>query len=161
VILGIFVIPNVPRPKRTHNNTWKEVAQELDLLGGVVGVTALVLINFAWSTYIRHLTSSLQRLRWLETLISLADQAGVVSWSQPYIYVLLIVGIVLVPVFFYIEFKVAESPLIPIDVFNAEVGFVLGCIVCGWGSFGVWSTLTCCISYHRRMWNGNDLWVER
>lgn len=87
---------------------------EIDPLGGVVGITALVLINFAW------------------------NMSGVVGWKEPYVYVCLIIGILLVPVFFYIELRVTPSPLIPFNALSTDVGFVLGCIACGWGCFGIW-----------------------
>lgn len=60
------------------------------------------------------------------------------GWQEVYVYVLLIVGVLLVPVFFYIELKVARAPLIPFDAINGDVGFVLACIACGWATFGIW-----------------------
>lgn len=32
----------------------------------------------------------------------------------------------------------SSSPLIPFDALSADVAFVLGCIACGWGCFGIW-----------------------
>ncbi|KAL9075827.1 MAG: hypothetical protein Q9157_003862 [Trypethelium eluteriae] len=112
--LGAFVIPEGPRMLRGRSLSLLEFVEAVDALGGVVGVTALVLVNFAW------------------------NQAAVVGWSEPYVYVLLIVGILLVPVFFWVEFRVVRSPLLPFDVLNGKVGAVLVCIACGWGSFGIW-----------------------
>lgn len=79
-----------------------------------MGITSLVLINFAW------------------------NQSGVVTWKEPYVYVCLILGILLVPVFFYIERNISTSPLIPFDALSADVGFVLACVACGWSCFGIW-----------------------
>jgi predicted MFS family arabinose efflux permease len=66
------------------------------------------------------------------------NQAPGFGWQQPYIYVLLIIGILLFPVFFWIEIKVAKKPLIPFDALSTDVSFVLTCIACGWAAFGVW-----------------------
>lgn len=40
--------------------------------------------------------------------------------------------------FFYIEIKVSSSPLIPFEALSVDVAFVLGCVACGWGCFGIW-----------------------
>jgi len=113
-VLGYFVIPEDHHPQALG---WRslsvlEFIEAVDALGGALGVMALVLINFAW------------------------NQAGVVGWSEPYVYVLLVVGVLLVPVFFWVEFRVVRSPLLPFDVLNRKVGLVLVCVACGWGSFG-------------------------
>ncbi|RMZ89592.1 hypothetical protein DV736_g3175, partial [Chaetothyriales sp. CBS 134916] len=113
-VLGYFVIPKEPLVMSQRPLSVLDFVEAVDALGSVIGVTALVLVNFAW------------------------NQAGVVGWSEPYIYVLLIVGVLLVPVFFWVEFRVARSPLLPFDVLNRKVGAVLVCIACGWGSFGIW-----------------------
>ena len=87
---------------------------ELDLLGATTGITALVLFNFAW------------------------NQAPIVGWQSPYIIVTLILGVLLVPAFFYIETKLARNPIVPFDVFTADNAFVLACVACGWSNFGIW-----------------------
>jgi TRAP-type C4-dicarboxylate transport system permease small subunit len=86
--------------------------QLLDILAAIVGITALVLFNFAW------------------------NQAPIVGWQRPYVYVTLIISVLLMPLFFYIEFRVSRNPLLPLDAFTSDTGFVLGCIACGWASFG-------------------------
>ncbi|CAK4030990.1 major facilitator superfamily transporter [Lecanosticta acicola] len=87
---------------------------ELDFFGAIIGVLALVLFNFSW------------------------NQAPIVGWQEPYIIVTLILGVLLVPVFFYYEIKIAEHPLLPFDVFTSSNGFVLACVACGWANFGIW-----------------------
>lgn len=111
-VLGYLVIPEDPRVLSGRSLSVLKFIEAVDALGGALGVTALVLVNFAW------------------------NQAGVVGWSEPYVYILLILGVLLVPGFFWVEFRVARSPLLPFDVLNGEVGVVLVCIACGWGSFG-------------------------
>lgn len=113
-VLGYFVIPDPPTRFDAKRRTTKDILMELDPLGGIVGITALVLINFAW------------------------NQSGVTGWQEPYVYVCLIIGILLVPVFFYIELRIAPAPLIPFDALSTDVAFVLGCVACGWGCFGIW-----------------------
>lgn len=116
-ILGILVIPNPPPRKLqlTSSSAGKPtLMQELDVLGGLIGITALVLFNFAW------------------------NQAGVVGWKSPYVCVTLVLGLLLAPVFFYVELHVSKFPLLPFEILKAEIGFVLACMSCGWGCFGIW-----------------------
>jgi hypothetical protein len=105
----------IPDPQDTKPGlTGKSLAgavAALDLLGATVGITALILFNFAW------------------------NQAPIVGWNNPYIIVTLILGCLMFPAFLWIELKVADDPLIPIDVFTAENAFVLACISLGWGCF--------------------------
>ena len=112
--LGSIVIPNPPRKIVKQKWSLREHLTELDLLGGLCGVTALVLINFAW------------------------NQSGVVGWSKAYVYVCLILGFLFIPVFFFIEVRVSSSPLIPFKALTSDVAFVLGCVACGWSCFGIW-----------------------
>ena len=112
--LGSIVIPSPPRKVLKQKWSLRDHLIQLDLLGGLCGVTALVLINFAW------------------------NQAGVVGWSKAYVYVCLILGFLFVPVFFFIEVRVSPSPLIPFKVLTSDVAFVLGCVACGWSCFGIW-----------------------
>lgn len=88
--------------------------REFDFLGSVTGVSGLVLFNFAW------------------------NQAAVVGWPTVYTYVLLIVGIILLAAFAYVEIRVAKNPLVPLRGFKGEAALALGVIAAGWGSFGVW-----------------------
>lgn len=113
-VLGSIIIPNPPRKIVKQKWSLRDHLTELDLLGGLCGVTALVLINFAW------------------------NQAGVVGWSKAYVYVCLILGFLFVPVFFYIEVRVSPAPLIPFKALTSDVAFVLGCVACGWSCFGIW-----------------------
>ena len=107
--LGFVVIPQMPQETpRPELSTFAR----LDVLGGTLGVSGLILINFAW------------------------NQAALVGWNVPYTYVLLIVGILVVGAFLYVEGK-AVHPLLPRSVFQGETGWVLGCIAAGWASFGV------------------------
>ncbi|PYH70526.1 MFS transporter [Aspergillus vadensis CBS 113365] len=86
--LGILVIPVTHRPKFTDNMTaWLR----LDILGAITGISALVLINFAW------------------------NQAALVGWQTPYTYALLIVGFVFFGVFVFVE-RSAPCPLIPFGI---------------------------------------------
>jgi hypothetical protein len=110
--MSIVILPSVPLRADVHNLSQRERFHELDLLGATVGITAMILFNFAW------------------------NQAPGFGWGHPYIYVLLIIGILLFPVFFWVEIKVAKKPLIPFDVLSTDVSFVLTCIACGWAAFG-------------------------
>ncbi len=114
-VVGSMVIPDPPKKNTYHQtSSLRQKIIDLDLLGAVVGIAALVLFNFAW------------------------NQAPIVGWQKAYVYVLMLIGILLVPVFFYIELRVSPSPLIAFDALSVDVGFVLACIACGWASFGIW-----------------------
>jgi MFS family permease len=112
-VAAAFLIPD-PQGKIEHPHTLKGWIDELDLLAGGVGIAALVLFNFAW------------------------NQAPIVGWNSPYVDVCLVLGILLVPVFFWLEIKVSPNPLIPFSALNSTNAFVLSCIACGWGNFGIW-----------------------
>ncbi|KAK5029974.1 multidrug-resistance type transporter aminotriazole resistance [Exophiala sideris] len=112
VVVSSYVLPEPPQRSRESLSVRDKIKQ-LDLPGAIVGITALVLFNFAW------------------------NQAPIVGWQKPYVYVLMIIGVLLVPVFFYIELRVSRSPLVPFDALTADVGFVIACIACGWSSFGL------------------------
>ncbi|KAF2836787.1 MFS general substrate transporter [Patellaria atrata CBS 101060] len=114
VVLSYLIIPSPP-PAPLSNEPLSEKLHDLDLPGAITGILALVLINFAW------------------------NQAPIVGWSTPYVYIILILGLLFVPVFFFIELRVARKPLIPLHALNTDVAFVLGCVACGWGCFGIWA----------------------
>jgi len=108
-VLGYFIIPTMSQePLRPDLSTF----DRLDGWGAVTGVSGLILINFAW------------------------NQAAVVGWEVPYTYVLLIVGILIMVLFLFLERR-AAYPLLPRTALQGEVGWVLGCIAAGWSSFGV------------------------
>ena len=86
----------------------------IDWLGAAVIVTGLILFVYSW------------------------NEGPVVGWGQPYVYVLLIVGLLLMVLFFFVEAWVAQ-PIMPLDIWM-EPGFpgVIACIALGWSSFGIW-----------------------
>jgi MFS family permease len=117
-VLSMVILPEVPLSPEISGLTLRKKLAELDLLGALVGITAMILFNFAW------------------------NQAPGFGWDKIYIYVMLIVGVLLFPAFFWIELKFSEKPLIPFNAFSSDVSFVLVCEVCGWASFGMsWLTL--------------------
>lgn len=105
--LTLLVIPK-------DETVTRRISLELfDIWGTITGVTGLILVNFAW------------------------NQAPIVGWSTPYIYVLLIIGIATLVLFFWIE-KHATWPLLPLRQLSTQALYVLACIGAGWGSFGIW-----------------------
>lgn len=111
-IAGWFAIPHAPAPDLDDEDgitTW----QRVDGWGSLAGITALVLINFAW------------------------NQGPVVGWTTPYTYSILIIGFLFLALFGFIESR-ATFPLIPKDALSSDTAFVLGCIAAGWSSFGIW-----------------------
>lgn len=112
-VASVFILPSVPVKPEMRNLTLRQKVAELDLVGATVGITAMILVNFA------------------------INQAPGFGWEQVYIYVLLIVGVALFPVFFWIERSVAKKPLISFEALGTDVSFVLACMACGWASFGM------------------------
>lgn len=113
VFVAQAVVPDPPQRMKTQMSL-RDKIREMDLLGAAVGVTSLVLFNFSW------------------------NQAPIVGWQEPYIIVTLILGVLLAPLFFYIELRVSPAPLIPFECLNSSVGFVLAAVACGWACFGIW-----------------------
>ncbi|OKL58266.1 Drug resistance protein [Talaromyces atroroseus] len=111
-VLVYLVVP--PTPSHTQGMRFWTLVSELDVAGAALGITGLVLVNIAW------------------------NQAPVVGWQEAYVYVLLIIGFIFLAVFIYYESKISKHPLIPFETLNADVSFILGCVSCGWASFGIW-----------------------
>jgi hypothetical protein len=78
-------------------------SRKFDYAGTVLGVCGLVLVNVAW------------------------NQAPVVGWSTPYTYILLIIGILLIGAFLFVETRVTAA-LVPVNVWNRHMGLMLGCM---------------------------------
>ncbi|KAI7334621.1 MFS general substrate transporter [Hortaea werneckii] len=112
VVVGL-AIPD-PQTLGPKPDSVKAYIEELDLVAATVGIAGLVLFNFAW------------------------NQAPIVGWSSPYVIVCLILGVLLIPVFFYLEITTSTNPLIPFSALNSTNAFVLSCIACGWANFGIW-----------------------
>jgi hypothetical protein len=113
-IVSYFVIPEPPKKMNVTRMSLSQKLVSLDPGGAVLGITALVLINFAF------------------------NQAPIVGWQEPYVYVCLIIGFLAVGAFMFVELRVVDDPLIPFHAFTSDVCFVLGCMACGWASFGIW-----------------------
>ncbi|KAK7960830.1 aminotriazole resistance [Apiospora saccharicola] len=122
VVLSYYVIPSRPslmgRPRETWPRGLWPIVHELDVAGAATGITGLVLINFAW------------------------NQAPLSGWTAPFVYVLLLIGILFIAAFFVIEMRYAKHPLIPFDALSVDVLFVLGAVACGWSCFGIWIMYT-------------------
>lgn len=114
-VVSYFVIPSwVSKTVNRRKLSLWQLLETLDVLGGSVGILALALINFAW------------------------NQAPATSWAEPSVITTLILGVLLVVAFFLTETRVSSSPLIPLDIITADIGFVMACVSCGWATFGIW-----------------------
>lgn len=112
-ILTALAIPDT-QIRTIRLQSFAEYMDHLDLYAAAIGITSMILFNFAW------------------------NQAPVVGWDSPYVLVCLVLAIILFPVFLYFELKLSKYPLIPWSVFNRDNGFVLACIAMGWATFGIW-----------------------
>ncbi|KAK7702990.1 hypothetical protein SLS64_009261 [Diaporthe eres] len=114
-VLTYFVVPS-PRPPRLSGKvSLRRLNDELDLVGAISGVSALILFNFAW------------------------NQAPIVGWNTAQVIATLVAGVVVFFMFIWTEYRYAVNPLLPLDAFNADAGFVLSALACGWAMFGTWS----------------------
>jgi MFS family permease len=124
-VVSVVVVPSFPGSANEYEDDEddenRSVEKEpmwrrLDVPGTILGVAGLVLINVA------------------------LNQAPIVSWSTPYTYFILIIGLIILSFFFFIEFTpyLTPHPLIPPAILSLDTSFVLGCIACGWATFGIW-----------------------
>lgn len=107
-VLAVFAIPATPAPKGPQPGN-PTVWQRADVFGSILGVAALVLFNFAW------------------------NQGPVVGWPTPYTYSIMIVGILVLIAFVFVEKRVSH-PLIPFGVLRIDSLFTLACISAGWAA---------------------------
>lgn len=84
-----------------------------DHLGALTGVTGLILINFA------------------------LNQAPLVGWSTPYVPVLLVLGILSLAAFVWVELCFASQPIVPLRGLQRHAAFVLVIVFTGWSSHGI------------------------
>ncbi|CAF1165573.1 unnamed protein product [Adineta ricciae] len=84
-----------------------------DIPGAIVGLSGLTLFIYCW------------------------NQGPVTGWDKPYVYALLIVSVLIIGLFIFIEMK-TEEPIMPLSIWLVK-GFpgVLACIALGWSSFGI------------------------
>lgn len=103
---------SAPNLRKRKAPLWKQ----LDIPGTILGVCGLMLVNVA------------------------VNQAALVSWSTPYTYFLLLLGLIILCVFFFIEFttSLTSHPLIPLGILSIDTCVVLACIACGWATFSIW-----------------------
>lgn len=113
-VMGWFTIPRIHHEREKQDLSFVEWIHELDIIGACLGVGGLALINLAW------------------------NQAPISGWQTPYVYVVLIIGALLLSSFIAWEVYIAQKPLIPFQALTLDVSFVLGCMACGWASFGIW-----------------------
>lgn len=114
VLLACLSIYAIPHSFNHHNYTARDALGKFDFWGSIVGIAGLILFNFVW------------------------NQGPVVGWNSAYIIVLLVVSVLFIVAFFYIELKLVTHPLLPRSVFNRRIGLVLLCMSLGWGLFGIW-----------------------
>ncbi|OTA89525.1 hypothetical protein M434DRAFT_79287 [Hypoxylon sp. CO27-5] len=115
--VGYIAIPESTQKSEIPSDI-RGAMSELDIPGAMTGVLALVLISFAW------------------------NQAPLVGWQEPYLWIALIIGILLAMLFVMIETYYAPKPLIPVSALSPNISFILIAGACGWSCFGIWVSYT-------------------
>ncbi|KAK0669766.1 major facilitator superfamily-domain-containing protein [Cercophora samala] len=125
-VVSLFILPTSRGQSclKRGESLWAQ----FDGWGMILGVSGLVLLNFAF------------------------NQAPIVSWKTPYTYFLLIIGLILIAAFVAHEWK-APYPLIPISAMKPATNFVLGCTGAGWGCFSIWIYYTFKLVENLRGWS--------
>ncbi|EOD44860.1 yor378w-like protein [Neofusicoccum parvum] len=107
--LAIFSLIIIPKPL----SAMPPHRPSFDWTGSLLGVMSLVLINVAF------------------------NNGPLYGWDQPHVYFILIIGLLLLVGFVYVELR-AINPLLPKSALNSTTLWILGCVALGWGAFGVW-----------------------
>ncbi|KUJ13896.1 putative aminotriazole resistance protein [Mollisia scopiformis] len=108
--LASFAIPPICDKETTIPSS--EGKNQFDYWGAFTGISGLILFNFAW------------------------NRAPAVGWQKAQAIAPLILGIILIGLFFSIEKKVSQ-PLLPINKLSKDAIFVLLVVGVGWSSFGI------------------------
>ena len=108
-VLAVFSILIIPKALSER----PAVRPKIDWTGALLVVAGLVLINVAF------------------------NNAPLYGWGKPHVYFVLIIGLMCIAFFVWVELRV-ENPLLPIHAINSTVGYVLALVGLGWGSFGIW-----------------------
>jgi MFS family permease len=111
-VIGYFAVPSADNECITPEN-FEAAVKDLDIPGAIAGVSALVLISFAF------LQGPIRMVR----SVCLAHT---------------FVGVLLAFIFIAIECFYAPNPIIPLSALNTTVSFALVAIACGWACFGIW-----------------------
>lgn len=98
---------------------------QFDWIGSFLVVAGLVLVNVAF------------------------NNAPLYGWGTPHVYFLLIMGLMCLVAFIWVELRVV-NPLLPISAFTSTVCYVLVLVGVGWGSFGIWVFYTVRFLQHIR-----------
>ncbi|SCU99869.1 LAMI_0G01376g1_1 [Lachancea mirantina] len=131
-VIAWWVIPdNVPI--NSHNF-------KMDWVGSALGVTGLILLNFAW------------------------NQGPIEGWGTSYVIALLVISLFILLAFFVYEVRFAKEPLIPrAAMFNRRLLMILSSIFFGWGSFGIWTFYYMCfvlnLRHYTPLWAGGTYFM--
>lgn len=111
LVLGLYSFLVVPHSVGSPLPGLK--MRDFDYLGTITGISGLTLFSFAW------------------------NQAPVVGWEKPYVYILMIVGILLLVAFVFTQAYV-KAPVLPNHLWKRK-GFtpIMIAMCFGWMSFGI------------------------
>ena len=110
IVAATFIV--VPKDAKSIVDGSEFIAR-MDAIPTIFGVTGLVLFNVAW------------------------NQAPIDGWQASHIITLLILSVLSIIAFAYIESR-APYPLLPKSLFTVEISLILACIAAGWAAFGTW-----------------------
>ncbi|TGJ79879.1 hypothetical protein E0Z10_g8897 [Xylaria hypoxylon] len=108
-ILGIFLMP---ASRREHNVSWSQLASRIDLLGCLLSLSGLVLLVYALTA------------------------GNIKGWAAADVISTLIIGVVLLGTFVFVELKVAAHPLMPHYLWS-DMTKISGCALAAL-TYAVW-----------------------
>ncbi|KAF2259296.1 MFS general substrate transporter, partial [Lojkania enalia] len=111
VAFGLAVVSVLIIPKALSEAP--TIRRKFDWTGSFLAVAGLVLVNVAF------------------------NNGPLYGWGVPHVYFVLIMGLMCLGAFIWIEFR-TENPILPMRAMSSTVCFILALVGIGWGSFGIW-----------------------
>ncbi len=114
VLYTVGAILFIPPDNIVHKPNSKPLYKRFDYLGAITGVSGLVLFDVAFT------------------------QASALGWSPPHTYITLIIGVILILIAMFVDWRV-DDPLVPLQHLRADVVVILICVYFGFLSFVIWA----------------------
>ncbi|ORY84752.1 major facilitator superfamily domain-containing protein [Protomyces lactucae-debilis] len=166
---GLALLGYVYEPGRRKNRVFSIYGAAAPIgfiIGAAEAGVCIQVANWRWTFYINsilvtlvaiaawfsippdeHPVGNLRRFDWLGSGVAIAGIVlvvfgltdGPVAHWTPYTYGLLIVGVLLLALFVWIEKKVSDDPVMPLEMWSTpSFGWLMAATVLGWGGYACW-----------------------